>query len=75
MRAIALPPGVPEDRAAALEKAFMATLKDAKFLADVSKRGFEIDPASAAEVTAIVKRIMALPPGQVSKLKTAMGMK
>ncbi|MGE3248013.1 MAG: Bug family tripartite tricarboxylate transporter substrate binding protein [Beijerinckiaceae bacterium] len=72
-RAVALPPGVPKDRVDALEKAFMATLKDKDFLADVEKRGFEIDPTSAADVTATVKKIMGLSKERLVKLKTAMG--
>jgi tripartite-type tricarboxylate transporter receptor subunit TctC len=74
-RAVALPPGVPKDRVAALEKAFMATLADKNFLADVTKRGFEIDPTSAADVTATVKKIMGLSKERLAKLKTAMGFK
>ena len=72
-RAIALPPGVPEERVAALEKAFQATLRDKAFLADVEKRGFEIDPVSRAEISATVKKIMATPPDRVAKLKKALG--
>ena len=37
-RAIALGPGVPADRVAALRKAFDALMKDKEFLADAEKR-------------------------------------
>ena len=36
------PAGVPKDRADALRKAFMATMEDKEFLADVAKAQFEI---------------------------------
>ncbi len=72
-RALVLPPGLPKDRAAAVEKAFMATLKDKSFLADVEKRGFEIDPVSGAEVTATINKIMSMPKDKVQTLKTALG--
>ncbi|MCC2098951.1 MAG: hypothetical protein KDJ29_18820 [Hyphomicrobiales bacterium] len=74
-RAVALPPGVPKARVDALATALMATLKDEKFIADVTKRGFDIDPTSAADVTAIVGKIMGLSKPRLAKLKAAMGFK
>jgi tripartite-type tricarboxylate transporter receptor subunit TctC len=74
-RALVLPPDVPKDRIAAVEKAFMATLADKEFLAEVGKRGFEIDPSSGKELTATVQKIMGLSPEKVDKLKTAIGLK
>ena len=38
------PPGVPQDRAAALRKAFMDTMKDKTFLAEADKAKLEITP-------------------------------
>ena len=40
------PPGVPKDRAEALRKAFMDTMKDKEFLADAEKSQLEINPVS-----------------------------
>ena len=40
------PPGVPADRAAALQAAFTATMSDPEFLADAKKSGFDLSPIS-----------------------------
>ena len=40
------PPGVPKDRADALRKAFMDTMKDPEFLAEAEKAQLEITPVS-----------------------------
>jgi tripartite-type tricarboxylate transporter receptor subunit TctC len=48
------PPGVPQDRAAALRKAFMDTMKDPEFLAEADKAKLEITPISGEEVQKIV---------------------
>ncbi len=43
-RPIAAPPGVPQDRADVLRKAFMETMADKAFLAEVAKAQFELTP-------------------------------
>ncbi len=43
------PAGVPKDRADALRKAFMATMTDKAFLADVAKAQFEITAVSGEQ--------------------------
>src|SRR5262249_47133949 len=47
-RAVAVGPGVPKDRVAALRKAFDETMKDPAFLADAEKRKLSIDVRDAA---------------------------
>lgn len=37
-----MPPGVPADRAAAMQKAMMATFNDPAFIAEASKRGMDV---------------------------------
>lgn len=74
-RAMVLPPGVPKDRVAALEKAYQATLRDPVFLKDVTPRGFSIRPISAKEITATVKEIMSLPKDKVEKFRELLGLK
>jgi hypothetical protein len=54
-RPMAAPPGVPDDRLAALRKAFDATLKDADFLAEAEKLQMEIDPLTAAQIDNLLK--------------------
>ncbi len=43
-------PGVPPDRAAALQSAFMATSRDPDYLADAAKLKVPIEPVSAADI-------------------------
>ena len=38
------PPGVPAERIAALRTAFMATMKDKKFLVDAKRMKMDVDP-------------------------------
>ena len=52
------PPGVPQDRAAALRKAFMDTMKDKAFLAEAEKAKLEITPFGGDAV----QNIIAEPP-------------
>jgi tripartite-type tricarboxylate transporter receptor subunit TctC len=55
------PPGIPKDRAEALRKAFMDTMKDPEFLADAEKSQLEITPVGGAEVEKLVKDILQTP--------------
>ena len=48
------PPGIAPDRLAILRRAFAATLRDEKFLAEVGKLQLAIDSLSAEETSAIV---------------------
>lgn len=74
-RAMVLPPGVPAERVAALEKAYMATLRDPAFVAEAAKRKYTIDPVTSKEVTAAMMRLVSLPPDLLAKTKAAMGFK
>jgi tripartite-type tricarboxylate transporter receptor subunit TctC len=55
------PPGLPADRAAALRKAFMATMADKDFLADATKAKMEITPVSGEQIEKLVTKIYATP--------------
>jgi tripartite-type tricarboxylate transporter receptor subunit TctC len=55
------PPGVPPERAAALRKAFMDTMKDPEFLSDAEKSQLEINPVSGADVEQLVKELYQTP--------------
>lgn len=74
-RAMGVPPGVPADRVAALEKAYQATMRDPAFLADAKKLKLEIDPISAKEIQDFEERIMKMKPELIARLKKAMGAK
>jgi tripartite-type tricarboxylate transporter receptor subunit TctC len=72
-RSIALGPGVPADRVAAMRKAFEATLKDPAFLADAEKRKLSVDPRTHQQVHAMVNKIVTASPELVTRVKVAIG--
>lgn len=72
-RAMAVGPGVPADRVAALRKAFDETMKDDAFLADAKKRKLEIGPRNAAQVNALVNKLVSASPELVTRVKKAIG--
>ena len=55
------PPEVPAERLQTLRQAFDATMRDAEFLADAKRQNLDIDPVTAAEIGAIVRRVYASP--------------
>ena len=61
------PPGVPQDRAAALQKAFMDTMKDKAFLAEADKAQLEITPLSGPAVQKIIMEAAATDPAVLKK--------
>lgn len=65
--------GVPADRAAALQKAFMAALADPALLAESKKMRIAITPASGAEVEVLLKRLYATPRPVVDSVIRALG--
>jgi tripartite-type tricarboxylate transporter receptor subunit TctC len=72
-RAIALGPGVPAERVAALRKAFEETMKDPAFLADAEKRKLSIDPTSHQELHGMITKIVSASPELVTRVKKAIG--
>ena len=56
------PPGVPEDRVAALRKAFDAMLKDKAFLAAADKAKMEIEPVNGKDVADLIADVYKSPP-------------
>jgi len=61
------PPDVPQDRVAALRKAFMETMKDKEFLGEATKAQLEITPVSGEEVQRLVAEVYRTPPDIVKK--------
>jgi tripartite-type tricarboxylate transporter receptor subunit TctC len=61
------PPGIPQDRADALRKAFMDTMKDKDFLADADKAKMEITPVAGDRLEALVKEIYTTPKAVAQK--------
>jgi tripartite-type tricarboxylate transporter receptor subunit TctC len=61
------PPGVPEDRVAALRKAFMETMDDKEFRAEAEKAQLEITPISGEAVQKLVAEVYQTPPAIAKK--------
>jgi tripartite-type tricarboxylate transporter receptor subunit TctC len=66
-----LPPGVPEDRVAALRKAFMDALRDPELRTEGEKIGLDLDPISGEELQRIAAKIYATLPDMVERAKQA----
>ena len=60
-------PGVPEDRVAALRKAFMETMKDPAFIAEADKAKLEINPVSGEDVQKLVIDVHRDTPPAIAK--------
>ena len=70
-RPVAAPPGVPPDRALALQQEFNATITDPEFRDDAARGGLELDqPISGKEVTGILEQIYATPKPLVERFKS-----
>lgn len=54
-------PSIPPDRLAALQTAFMETMKDPQFLQEAEKMQLEISPIPGSEMESIVRAAYALP--------------
>jgi tripartite-type tricarboxylate transporter receptor subunit TctC len=73
----AAPPGIPQDRLAALRSAFEKTLGDREFREDASKLDIqvELNPMTGLEVTNLVRRTIDTPPALAEKTRLAMEVK
>ncbi len=65
------PPGIPEDRKAALRAAFDATMKDAEFLDEAAKIDLEISPVNAAAIDELLAGLYKTPKSVVEKAAAA----
>jgi tripartite-type tricarboxylate transporter receptor subunit TctC len=70
-RPFAAPPGIPEDRKAALRKAFDDTMKDPEFIAETKARGQEVNPVSGADLEKLVNELYATPKDVIAETKAA----
>jgi hypothetical protein len=64
-----MPPGVPPERAAALEAAFEATMKDPQYLADATKIGLGTNWVGATGMAQLVRQIQETPQPVVDRLR------
>jgi tripartite-type tricarboxylate transporter receptor subunit TctC len=60
-RPVAVPPGVPADRVAALRRAFDATMKDPDFVREANKLNMEIEPLTGAQIHKLLADAYATP--------------
>ncbi len=67
------PPDLPAERATTLKRGFDGTIKDAEFIAEAVKAGLGIDPVSAEEAEAIVRKAFATDPAVIEMTRKAMG--
>ena len=68
-----LPPEAPPARAAALRRAFDATMKDPAFLADAKAMKVDVEPMSGEEVQALVGQVhTTTPPAVVERVRRMM---
>ena len=68
-RLYSLPPQVPEQRVRTLQKAFIATLKDAQLLAEAEKAKLEIDPIDGPGIEKMVNGLYEIEPAIVNRVK------
>lgn len=68
-RPFVAPPGVPDDRARALQAAFMAVHKDPDYLADAAKMRVELSPVSGEVVMQAIEKIANAPPDLLDYLR------
>jgi hypothetical protein len=68
-RPFAAPPGVPADRALALQTAFMAMCDDPEFRAEAQKLRVDVSPVSGPDVLRLIERLAASPAEVLENMK------
>jgi len=68
-----LPPGIAAERLKILREAFIKLMGDPAFLADIKRRGLEVEPSTGEELEKIAKEVMVQPPEVIERVKKLMG--
>jgi len=68
-RPYAAPPGLPADRAAALQKALLGTTTDKEFLADAAKLGLDVSPVGPEEAMDMLNLLAEAPESLKEQLR------
>jgi tripartite-type tricarboxylate transporter receptor subunit TctC len=68
-RPFAVPPGTPKDRVDILRKAYVDTMKDKEFLAEIDKMQLTLDPTTGEQLTTAVADSAKLDQATKVKLK------
>jgi tripartite-type tricarboxylate transporter receptor subunit TctC len=71
-RPFAAPPGVPAERAQALQQAFVAVHNDRRYLEEAAKLRLEVSPIGGHEVLQAIDQIAAAPPSILDHLRRLM---
>ena len=71
----AAPPGVPADRAKALQEAFMAMCRDKAFLDEAEKLGIDMSPIDGDEILRLLARMAATPKDVIARYNALGGEK
>jgi tripartite-type tricarboxylate transporter receptor subunit TctC len=71
-RPILLPPGTPEDRIAAVRRAFHEAMNDPAFVAEAAKQRLEIEEVPGEQVAKVLDEAYAMPPEVIKSAKEAM---
>jgi tripartite-type tricarboxylate transporter receptor subunit TctC len=71
-RPFAAPPGVPQERAAALQAAFLAVHKDPLYLEDAGRLKVDVSPIGGAEVLRVINEIAGVPPELLEHMRRLM---
>ena len=72
-RPITAPPGLSADHAKTLRDAYAATMKDPELLAEVTKRGWDLDPLTGADLETLSKEVVAQPREVIERMKWVLG--
>jgi len=72
-RPFAAPPGLPQERAAALRLAFERTMADPEFLAEAAQRGIEVNPVTGAEIDKLLAELYGTAPDIVARTRAIIG--
>jgi tripartite-type tricarboxylate transporter receptor subunit TctC len=67
-----MPPSTPPERAAAIRRAFVATMRDPGFLDEAKRSKLDVEPLSGDDMARIVAQSFAVPPPVLAIAKTAM---
>jgi tripartite-type tricarboxylate transporter receptor subunit TctC len=74
-RPLAMPPGAPHERVAAVRRAFDEMARDPAFVADAASIKEEVAPKTGAELEELVRRIVTVPPATIERFRAALAAK
>jgi tripartite-type tricarboxylate transporter receptor subunit TctC len=67
------PPGLPDDRKAALRKAFDDTMRDPGFIAETKRSGLIVNPVDGAKLDALIAELYRIPQNVVDAARSTVG--